>query len=621
MTATDPNFSSASSGSHADRLVILGAGPAGLTAAWEAMKLDIPAVVFEKDELVGGISRTVVHNGYHFDIGGHRFFTKVPEVEKIWFEILGDDLLVRPRLSRIHYNGKLFDYPIRPVNALLGLGPIESVRVVLSFLYAQVFPSVEERNFEQWVSNRFGRRLFEIFFKTYTEKVWGMDCKEIGADWAAQRIKDLDLAKALKQAFLRPAASGKGAVSTSLIEQFLYPRRGPGMLWERCSEKLAAKGYATHLSTEVVSIRLEGKKVVGVVVRDPVTGEREETGRHFVSTLALRDLLNRMEPAPPAEVLNAANRLRYRDFLTVALAIGKRDLFPDNWIYIHSPDVRVGRIQNFGNWSPEMLPDPETSSLGLEYFVQEGDDLWSATDSDLIALAAAECEQLGFIQSRDVIDGAVVRMPKAYPVYDSDYNEALGTVRAWLDELENFTSIGRNGQHRYNNQDHSMVTALNAVRNLAGADLDIWDVNVDEEYHETIEPTQVSGDRLYPQPVEGHLEEELICSVFARYDPVALGTAVAVTTSLGLFFATLILLLAGGDPLGPTLSLLGNVFIGYTVSWTGLWLGAMEAAVAGYLFGQVLARTINRVTGWNERLFRSQLELTRSSERLAWAAQ
>ena len=625
-----PASESAKERSGRPHVVILGAGPAGLTAGWEAMRSDFSAVVYERDDCVGGISRTVEHNGYHFDIGGHRFFTKVAEVEAIWHEILADDMLVRPRLSRIYYDGKMFDYPIRPLNALRGLGPIEAMRVGLSFLHAQVFPSREERTFEQWVSNRFGRRLFEIFFKTYTEKVWGMDCSEIRADWAAQRIKDLDLVKTLRHALLGRFAT-RGPVATSLIEHFHYPRKGPGQLWERCSEILAEKGIDTHLRHEVATVWREGQHVTRVALRAPQgAGEErpamlEADGDHFISSLALKDLLTRMEPAPPAEVLEAANRLRYRDFLTVALAIDEPDLFPDNWIYIHAPEVRVGRIQNFGNWSPEMLPHTGTSSLGLEYFVQEGDDLWSMKDSELIELAARECEQLGFIRRDQVVDGAVVRMPKAYPVYDPGYREALDTVRSWLDGFDNLTCVGRNGQHRYNNQDHSMVTSLRAVRNLRGAGLDIWDVNVEDDYHEEVNPDATlapqsdqaefdsKGDRLVPRRVDAQLPEGLIQSVFARYDAHALGVAVAVLFGLGLFVATSTLLLAGDDPMGPTLSLLGIVLFGFEVSWPGMLVGIGEASLLGYAFGQLVARTINRVVGWQERLFRSRLELVRAS--------
>jgi protoporphyrinogen oxidase len=593
--------------------LIIGAGPAGLTAAYEAMKLGVPAKVLEKDDVVGGISRTAVVGDYRFDIGGHRFFTKLPEVEALWREILGTDFLVRPRLSRIYYRGKFFDYPIKPVNALLGLGPLEAIRIVLSYAYVRAFPSRDERTFEQWVSNRFGRRLYKIFFETYTEKIWGMKCSEIGADWAAQRIKNLDLVATIKTALLG-SRFGRDREITSLIERFLYPRLGPGMLWERCRDILEEKGYPTLTGTEVSSIRHSGRRITAVGVRDREGREWEERADHFISSMPIRDLLNAFDPAPPDRVLDAANRLRYRDFLTVGLIIDRAEIFPDNWIYIHSPKVKVGRIQNFKNWSPEMVPDPSKSSLGLEYFVQEGDELWNAADSDLLSLGARECEELGLIDVSEVIDGAVLRVPKAYPVYDSAYKENLGEIRAYLDGFENLQQVGRNGQHRYNNQDHSMATALYAVRNICGANYDVWDVNVEETYHEEIQEheTGASGDRLVPQRISNEIDRAAIRAAFARYDPVALGSAVASVLGLGLLLATAILLLAGGEPTGPAHSLLGHFLFGYEVSWAGAVAGAIGASLIGFPFGFIVARTINAIISAHERRFLLQADITRS---------
>ena len=593
--------------------LIIGAGPAGLTAAYEAMKLGLPAKVIEKDDVVGGISRTAVVGGYRFDIGGHRFFTKLPEIEALWREILGTDFLVRPRLSRIYYREKFFDYPIKPVNALLGLGPLEAIRIVLSYAYVRAFPSRDERTFEQWVSNRFGRRLYEIFFETYTEKIWGMKCSEIGADWAAQRIKNLDLVATVKTALLGSRFSRRREV-TSLIERFLYPRLGPGMLWERCRDILEEKGYPTLTGTEVTSIRHSAGRVTAVCVRDREGREREERADQFISSMPIRDLLNAFDPAPPDHVLDAANRLRYRDFLTVGLIIDRAELFPDNWIYIHSPKVKVGRIQNFKNWSSEMVPDPSKTSLGLEYFVQEGDELWNAEDADLIALGARECEELGLIDVSEMIDGAVLRVPKAYPVYDSAYKENLGEIRAYLDGFENLQQVGRNGQHRYNNQDHSMATALYAVRNICGAEYDVWDVNIEETYHEEVQEheTGASGDRLVPQRISNEIDRAAVSAAFARYDPVALGSAVASVLGLGLLLATAILLLSGGESMGPTLPLLGYFLFGYEVSWAGAVVGAIGASIIGFLFGFIVARTINAIVSGHERRFLLQADITRS---------
>ena len=592
--------------------LIIGAGPAGLTAAYEAMKLGLPARVLEKDDVVGGISRTVVYRDYRFDIGGHRFFTKMPEIESLWRTILGQDLLQRPRLSRIYYRDRFFDYPIKPVNALLGLGPVEAVRILCSYAFAQIFPAEEERTFEQWVSNRFGRRLFEIFFKTYTEKVWGMPCDEIGADWAAQRIQNLDLVTAIKNALFNKRSHGSETVTT-LIDHFLYPRHGPGMLWERCRDILAENGYPTITGAEVTRIRHRDGRVVAVDVRDHDGREWQEQADQVISSMPIRELLNAFDPAPPVGVIEAANRLRYRDFIMVALIVDRAELFPDNWIYIHSPKVRVGRIQNPKNWSPEMVPDPSKSSLALEYFVQEGDDLWTADDAELIALGKREAEELGLLDASEVIDGTVVRMPKAYPVYDSVYKESLLEIRAYLDGIENLQLIGRNGQHRYNNQDHSMATALYAIRNVAGADYDIWNVNVEESYHEEMREGEkrASLDRLVPQLATEEVERAAVVSAFARYDPIALGGAVAALLGLGLLLATATLLLQGGDIVGPNLSLLGNFLFGYDVSLGGAFVGLVEASLGGFLFGLVVGHTINAIVAAHERRFLLEAEFVR----------
>ncbi len=478
--------------------VIIGAGPAGLTAAYELSKLGFESTVLEADEQVGGLSRTVSYQGYRFDIGGHRFFSKVPLINELWQEILGEEFLLRPRLSRILYRKHFFDYPLRPMNALLGLGPLEAALCVLSYAKARLRPAKDERSFEDWVSNRFGRRLFNIFFKTYTEKVWGMPCAELSADWAAQRIKNLSLLSALKNAFF--GARGKeGEVITTLIEQFHYPRFGPGMMWDRCAELVGRGSGRVVRGVEVEKIRHRGGRVTSVVGRT-AAGERTEfAAESFISTMPIRELLKAFDPAPPAEVLRAANALRYRDYLTVVLIVKRESVFADNWIYIHSPEAKMGRVQNYKNWSPYMVPDPSKSSLGLEYFLWERDEEWSWPDERLIELGKADCTRIGLVEPREVEDGTVVRMRKAYPVYDQGYQERLALIRRWLEGLPNLQLVGRNGQHRYNNQDHSMLTGIYAARNLAGASYDVWSVNVEAEYHE--EGT-ASGDRLVPTRLE-----------------------------------------------------------------------------------------------------------------------
>jgi protoporphyrinogen oxidase len=437
--------------------------------------------VLERERILGGISRTDTYKGNRFDIGGHRFFTKSREVDDLWTEILGADMLERPRLSRIYYRQKFFDYPLKPSNVLRNLGLLTSLACIGSYARWRFFPYREEGNLEQWVTNRFGKRLFEMFFKTYTEKVWGVPCTALSADWAAQRIKGLSLTEAIRNAiFHKP---GETRIQT-LIDRFRYPRLGPGMMWERAAQLAQERGQEVLLDREVVEVRHDGHTVRAVVARDSDGNRHEYPCSHLISSLALVDLVEAMRPAAPDAVRAAARSLHYRDFLTVGLIVEGSDLFPDNWIYIHAPEVRLGRVQNFGNWSPEMVAERGTSCLGLEYFVFEGDDLWRAEDSSLVELGAEETEGIGLLSRGDVRDGVVIRIRKAYPVYDPGYAERVATVRNWAATLANLQCVGRNGQHRYNNSDHSMLTAMLAVRNLLGEGHDIWSVNVDKEYHE-----------------------------------------------------------------------------------------------------------------------------------------
>ncbi|EAQ01566.1 hypothetical protein OB2597_03978 [Pseudooceanicola batsensis HTCC2597] len=434
-------------------------------------------VVFEADHIVGGISRTESKNGYRFDIGGHRFFTKEAEVQAMWEDILGDDFLTRPRQSRIYYRGRFYSYPLKLFNALNNIGVYEAVRIMLSYGKWQVFPSKNEDSFEQWVINRFGGRLYMHFFRSYTEKVWGISPKSIRADWAAQRIKNLSLSKAVWNAI-------SGANDTaSLIEEFKYPRLGPGMMWEKTAARVEQDGGTVHLDTTVGRILRDGNRVTGVEVT--TEGEtRHETADHVISSLALDTMVAAFDPPPPPHVIEAANKLRYRDFLIVTLVLDHPDPFPDNWIYVHAPEVRVGRIQNFRAWSPEMLSDRTTASIGMEFFCNRGDDLWEMSDADLAALAAGELEQLGLADASTVIDSFIIRQPKAYPVYDQHYKDAVDTIADWIRTLENFETVGRNGMHRYNNQDHSMLSAMKAAENVFGAGHDLWDVNTERSYHE-----------------------------------------------------------------------------------------------------------------------------------------
>jgi len=474
-------------------VVIIGGGPAGLTAAYQLAKSDVRSVVLEKDNVVGGISRTAEYKGFLFDIGGHRFFTKVKAVDDMWQEVLADDFITRRRLSSIYYNKKFFFYPLRPANALAGLGLWNSFMIVLSYAKAQLSRSGQEDTFDQWVTNRFGKRLYEIFFKTYTEKVWGIPCSEITAEWAAQRIKGLSLLSAVRNAILPSKPKDKQAVVKTLIDSFEYPRRGPGMMWERVEELVKEGGSSVRRNADVVGLNWSDGRIDSVEI--VVDGQPQTVpGTHFISSMPIRELVQKMSPRPPDDIVAAAEALNYRDFLTVALIINQRESFDDNWIYIHDPDVKVGRIQNFKNWSPEMVPDPEKTCLGLEYFCFEGDGLWTMPDDELVALGTREVDLLGLINASDVVDGTVVRMPKAYPVYDSAYQESLGKVREFLATLPNLQLVGRNGMHRYNNQDHAMVTAMLAAENILGANYDLWNVNEDQEYHEEV--TDEEADRM-----------------------------------------------------------------------------------------------------------------------------
>jgi protoporphyrinogen oxidase len=468
----------------------MGAGPAGLTAAYELLKHDVPVTVVEKDpKQVGGLARTVEHKGYRFDIGGHRFFSKNTEVEDLWTEILGTEMITRGRLSRIYYRGRFFAYPIKAVNALWNLGPIEAFLCLASYARARLQPTKNPKTLEDWVRNQFGWRLFSIFFKTYTEKVWGISTKDLSADWAAQRIKSLDLWVVLRTALLpQRKPSRRGEIVTTLIDKFRYPRFGPGQVWERVAAISAAKGHPVLLGRSVLRISHEDGRILSVVTEKADGRTETHTGTDFISSIPIRELVAKLDPPAPNNVRQAADRLGYRDFISIALMIDRPDVFPDNWIYIHDPGVRVGRIQNFKNWSPDMVPDQSKTCLGLEYFCFEGDGLWTMSDPELIELAKKELGQLGMCNASEVFDGVVVRQQKAYPVYDDSYQANVAVVRDYLtSSLANLHLAGRNGMHKYNNQDHSMMTALLVARNIAtGSRQDPWKVNADAVYHEDI---------------------------------------------------------------------------------------------------------------------------------------
>jgi protoporphyrinogen oxidase len=464
-------------------VLVIGGGPAGLTAGYLMAKQGKPVVVLEATGQVGGIARTEVRDGYRFDLGGHRFFTKAKEVDDLWHEIMKEEFLKRPRQSRIYWNRKFLEYPLQGMDVIRKLGPVELFRVGISYLWAAIKPKGNEQTVEQWVSNRFGKRLYNLFFKTYTEKVWGVPCSELRAEWAAQRIKNLSFFSAAKSAFL----GNRGNKITSLISEFNYPRNGPGQMWEQMTEDIRAHGGEVRLNAPVTRLRTgQGGRVCEVVA-----GGETLTPSYVISSLPLRTTVTITEPDAPGEVRDAARGLRYRDFLTVALVIEGEDLFPDNWIYIHEPGVKVGRIQNFRSWSPWMVPNETDASIGMEYFCFEGDELWSMPDDQLVAFATREIQQLGLARADRVKMGFAVRVHKAYPIYDAEYGERIEAIKDWLESIPNLVQVGRNGLHRYNNSDHSMLTAMRAVDNiLRGTDHDIWAVNAESAYHEEHEESE-----------------------------------------------------------------------------------------------------------------------------------
>ena len=484
-------------------VIIFGAGPAGLTAGYELEKNKKQVQIFEADrQYVGGIARTASYKEFKFDIGGHRFFTKSGKVKELWQEILEPENWKYnvPRLSRIYFDGKFFAYPLKAFDTLFKLGILKSTFYISSYLYFKIFPIKNVRSFEDWVTNNFGKQLYLAFFKTYTEKVWGISCKEISADWAAQRIKGLSLTEAILNAIKSLVPQKKNSnkkVIKTLIDNFDYPIYGPGMLWESAKNKIDSLGGKILMDSKVTKVQLKDKTVKYCEINND---EKQYFANDFISTLPIKELINIIEPTPPSVVIEAANQLKYRDFLTVVLILNEESVFPDNWIYIHEPNVRLGRIQNFKNWSLEMVPQSSQTSLGLEYFCNEGDDLWEKKDEELISFGLKEVVQIGITKTASFLDGTVVRMPKAYPVYDENYKKNVLVIRNWLtSNVQNLQLVGRNGMHMYNNQDHSMLSAYYAARNLLGETWDPWLVNADAEYHE--EENDLQTGRLVPRKI------------------------------------------------------------------------------------------------------------------------
>jgi protoporphyrinogen oxidase len=476
------------------RVIVVGAGPAGLTAAWELVKAGHEVIVLERDPVnVGGLAKTLTYKEFRFDIGAHRFFSKNPEITRWWRERLPGDFIKIKRLTRILYRQKFFDYPLRAGNALFGLGLGQSILCVFSYLRRRVMPIRPEKSFEDWVKNRFGDRLFQIFFKTYTEKVWGMPCEKISADWASQRIKGLSLSAALMDAL-----GFKREVLKTLVHEFEYPRRGAGMMWEKTRDEIVALGGKILMGREVTQFQREVDHILSVETKSFKGEEEWFCADEFIVSMPLRDFVMAVDAPLSSAAQQAAQQLAYRDFIVVAVIVNRKNLFPDNWIYVHDPSVKVGRIENYNNWGEGMINTPDVSCLELEYFCSRGDVLWEMSDDELLSLAKRELEQLGLAKASEVNDGCVVRVEKAYPVYDASYQANVTVIRGALSGLKNLQTIGRNGMHKYNNQDHSMLTGILAARNLSGAVHDVWQVNTDAEYHEA----ESASARKIPLPIE-----------------------------------------------------------------------------------------------------------------------
>ncbi|MBI4879912.1 MAG: NAD(P)/FAD-dependent oxidoreductase [Planctomycetes bacterium] len=463
-----------------ERHVIVGAGPAGLTAAWLLARRNKEVLLLEQDpRAAGGLARTMELQGHRYDLGPHRFYTKSDEIQEMWREMLPEGLMEVKRRTRVFYEGKFYSYPLSLGETLRGIGPRRAARALCDCLGARLSPRRPEASFEDWVVNRFGRELYETFFRTYTEKVWGVPCAELDKDWAAQRIRGLSLVEMLRKAVLGPLR-GRGA--RSLVDRFLYPRLGAGQLWESALDDVLRRGGRIETGEPVVRVRHRAGRVECV---ESASG-RSFAGTHFYLTMTLRNLVRALDPPPPPEVLTAGEALRHRDLITAVLIVERQSLFPDQWIYVHAPDVRVARITNYANWSEDMCPDSRTTAIGMEYFCARDDGLFGLDDSSLLALARQELEHLGLSHAKAAAGGRVHRSLDAYPVYDAAYRRNREILKRWIGAaLANAYPAGRKGLHNYNSQDHAMMTGVLSVRNaLDGARHDVWSVNTLEEYAE-----------------------------------------------------------------------------------------------------------------------------------------
>lgn len=462
-------------------IYILGAGPAGLAAAYTLTQQGQSVVVVERDSRVGGLAKSIEYKGFILDYGPHRFFTKIAPVLKLWDEVLGEDQVTVNRLTRIYYGGKYFSYPLKAVEALLALGPIETVKILVSYFQAQLFPNRHPRNFAEWVTGKFGKRLFEIFFQAYTEKLWGIRCTEISADWAAQRIKGLSLLKAARNAIF----GNDGKVKT-LIDQFQFPRLGSGQLYEKIGDHLRSRNQPVLLNTEVVQVHHHDFQVTQVTLRNRQTGQEQTVDcGGVISSIPISFLVQQITSPPPPPVITAAKSLKFRNTILVYLMVEGNQLFPDNWLYINEPSVQLGRVTNFANWSGDMLPNREQTPVCCEYWCNFGEPMWQQPEAELLMQAEQELRQIGLLHQEKVSGGFIVRLPRTYPIYAGSYKTDLAEIQGYLQQFQNLQLVGRYGAFKYNNQDHSLLMGILAAENVfAPGKHDLWTVNSDSEYHE-----------------------------------------------------------------------------------------------------------------------------------------
>lgn len=462
-------------------IYILGAGPAGLAAAYTLTQKGQSVVVVERDARVGGLAKSFEYQGFILDFGPHRFFTKIAPVLKLWDEVLGEDQVTVNRLTRIYYGGKYFSYPLKAAESLMALGSVESAKIIASYLKIRLFPHPHAKNFAQWVTNRFGKRLFEIFFEGYTEKLWGIPCTEISADWAAQRIKGLSLLKAARNALF----GNDGKVKT-LIDRFQFPRYGSGQLYEKISDYLRSQNQSVLLNTEVVQVHHKNSQIAQVTLKNRQTGEEETVScGGVISSIPINHLLQQINSPPPAPVTTAAKSLKFRNTILVYLIVESSQLFPDNWLYINEPSVQLGRVTNFRNWSPDMLPNRHQTPICCEYWCNFDEPMWQQPEAELVARAERELRQIGLLHDEKVSSGFIVRLPRTYPIYAGNYKQAIATIQSYLKQFQNLQLVGRYGAFKYNNQDHSLLMGVLAAENVfSPGKHDLWSVNSDNEYQE-----------------------------------------------------------------------------------------------------------------------------------------